>query len=61
MAGRCHMDACHRPPPPTLAGHAATDLPEGGFGWLLIHQISTALTYRRDGGENRLSLTLPAR
>jgi serine/threonine-protein kinase RsbW len=33
-------------------------LPEGGFGWALIRQLSTDLDYRREAGQNRLSLTL---
>ena len=31
-------------------------LPEGGFGWFLIRDLTTALHYRRTGQENRLKL-----
>ena len=43
---------------PSLAARAVRDLPEGGFGWVLIRQLTTGLRYRRIGGENRLSLRL---
>lgn len=32
------------------------DLPEGGFGWLLIREITTSFTFRRVAHENRLVL-----
>jgi serine/threonine-protein kinase RsbW len=28
------------------------DLPEGGFGWYLIRNLATDITYRREGGRN---------
>lgn len=31
-------------------------LPEGGFGWSLIHALTVHLHYMRDGSENRLVL-----
>ncbi len=31
-------------------------LPEGGFGWFLIHQLTNAIHYERREGCNRLSL-----
>ncbi len=34
------------------------DMPEGGFGWFLIRQMTEDLTYLREGGRNHLSLTL---
>lgn len=34
----------------------ATDLPEGGFGWMLIHSLTSELIYTRTSCENRLSL-----
>jgi serine/threonine-protein kinase RsbW len=34
-------------------------LPEGGFGWLLIRQVATAIGYRRTAAGNELSLTIP--
>ena len=33
------------------------DLPEGGFGWFLIDQLTDSLQYRRDTGRNRLTIT----
>lgn len=30
------------------------ELPEGGFGWGLIHDMTTGLKYRREHGTNRL-------
>ena len=32
------------------------DLPEGGFGWLLIRQLADRMTYARKGKENCLTL-----
>lgn len=47
-----------RPPaghPPAL--HDERDaLPEGGFGWFLIRNLTRGLHYARDAGENRLTL-----
>ena len=37
---------------------ASDDLPEGGFGWFLIRNLSHDLTYQRDGARNRLSLCI---
>jgi serine/threonine-protein kinase RsbW len=34
------------------------DLPEGGFGWFLIRNLSHELTYQRDGKHNILSLCI---
>ncbi|WP_280514091.1 hypothetical protein [Allosediminivita pacifica] len=36
-------------------------LPEGGFGWFLIHELARELAYRHDGGMNRLTFRLPLR
>jgi serine/threonine-protein kinase RsbW len=33
---------------------APEKLPEGGFGWALLHRVTTELTYHRIGGLNRL-------
>lgn len=38
---------------------AMEDLPEGGFGWFLIHSLALDLAYHREGGLNRLSFDLP--
>lgn len=40
---------------PDLAGPMNT-LPEGGFGWCLIHELTSSVQYRRDGDCNYLSL-----
>lgn len=34
------------------------DLPEGGFGWYMIRNLTTELDYARDGGRNRLSFCM---
>ncbi len=36
-----------------------TDLPEGGFGWGLIRQLTDEITYKRSGLLNVLSLRIP--
>lgn len=36
------------------------DLPEGGFGWGLIRDMTTSLVYRRDQGRNVLRFSLPS-
>ncbi len=38
-----------------LTGDVA-DLPEGGFGWMLIHELTFQVLYSRRDGVNRLSL-----
>lgn len=35
------------------------ELPEGGFGWHIIRCLTTDLSYCRDEGWNRLSMTVP--
>jgi len=47
-----------RLPDPQLPGCSGPveALPEGGFGWYLIHDLTDALTYRRNGAENWLCL-----
>lgn len=47
--------ALPHPDDPALPGPRA-DLPEGGFGWRLIHALTTRLDYTRTGGRNRLTL-----
>jgi len=32
-------------------------LPEGGFGWYLIHDLTNDMSYTRQGTENHLNLT----
>lgn len=34
-------------------------MPEGGFGWLLIRQLTVDLSYAREGDRNRLSFRMP--
>ncbi|MEI4231621.1 ATP-binding protein [Roseovarius sp. D22-M7] len=40
---------------PDVTGPRET-LPEGGFGWSIIHALTARLCYLRDGAENRLIL-----
>lgn len=35
------------------------DLPEGGFGWFLIRELSQDLGYTRENNRNRLTFRLP--
>ncbi|PVH27893.1 ATP-binding protein [Pararhodobacter oceanensis] len=35
------------------------EIPEGGFGWHIIRCLTRDLEYRRDGMQNRLSMTVP--
>ncbi|KUF12724.1 ATP-binding protein [Pseudoponticoccus marisrubri] len=37
---------------------AASDMPEGGFGWTLIRRLTEDLRYTRDGPVNRLRLSI---
>ncbi len=41
-----------------LANIAVEDLPEGGFGWSLIHSLAYDLEYERKDGENRTSFRI---
>lgn len=38
---------------------AVEDLPEGGFGWLIIHAITSSIRYDRKNDENCLVMTIP--
>ena len=52
-----------RPPEgrlPRIEDMDLADLPEGGFGWHLIHRLTEGLTYRRIGATNRISFHIPA-
>lgn len=56
-------DAGHAMPDGALPKHRESDLggarsalPEGGFGWALIHRLCDHVSYRRDHGDNKLSL-----
>ena len=44
---------------PDAAGPVA-DLPEGGFGWFIIHSLARDMVYEREAGENRLSFSFAA-
>lgn len=50
----------HRPPAHLAAGVDVErpDLPEGGFGWFLIHELVDRLTYRRCGTKNIVRFTM---
>ena len=41
------------------AGGAAGALPEGGFGWSMIYELTSELRYRRAGALNILQFALP--
>lgn len=45
--------------PPTI-NVSPDQLPEGGFGWLIIRRLSDEVTYARDGNRNVVCLTLSA-
>lgn len=34
------------------------ELPEGGFGWYLIHRLAHQVEYRRSGADNHLAIRL---
>lgn len=39
-------------------GDSLAELPEGGFGWHLVHSLARDLMYRRGHGVNELRLTI---
>lgn len=41
---------------PAHIGSSVQDLPEGGFGWFLIHQLTNDIRYERRQGCNLLSM-----
>ncbi|MCG7520667.1 ATP-binding protein [Ruegeria sp. Ofav3-42] len=41
---------------PAPLGSSIDELPEGGFGWFLIHELTSDIRYERSDGCNRLSL-----
>lgn len=55
--GRPMPGAC----PPAAPLPEPRALPEGGFGWPLIHQLTEDLRYSRNQGVNVLSFRVPAR
>lgn len=49
--------------PPGLCPHRllhgdVLDLPEGGFGWLLIRELASVISYRQQDGRNLLRLVV---
>lgn len=50
-----------RPPPAAASAipDGVTDLPEGGFGWFLIHNLADDLSYAREEGMNTLRFSIP--
>jgi serine/threonine-protein kinase RsbW len=58
-----HFPESGLPGPDMPAGNPAVPdtLPEGGFGWPLVHRLTSHVTYVRDGRTNRLVFCLPAR
>lgn len=49
-----------KPPVPELSALDVDieDLPEGGFGWFMIHDLTKGLRYERADGRNHLSFRL---
>lgn len=45
------------PRPPDIEG--VESLPEGGFGWLIIHGLTRSLVYFREGSRNLLAFNIP--
>ncbi len=37
---------------------ALGELPEGGYGWYLVHRLTEELSYRRDSGRNILTFSI---
>ena len=67
--GRLHVETVDRGAalPPALLASAdqpkldvpVDDLPEGGFGWFIIHSLTEDMIYERDDGTNRLNFSFP--
>lgn len=49
------------PPARRPSAQAAARLPEGGFGWAMIRDLSRDLRYSREGGRNELRFRVPVR
>lgn len=66
-SGRIEVETCDngRPMPPALLsgaelpdiGEELDDMPEGGFGWFIIHSLVDDMIYERESGLNRLAFT----
>lgn len=52
-------EGCLAPPQLPETAVSTEHLPEGGFGWYLIHDLARDLGYRREGGQNLLAFRLP--
>lgn len=50
---------CLEPPRLPNIDCVLADLPEGGFGWYLIRDLTLDLAYRREEGHNLLAFRLP--
>ena len=46
---------------PSEIGTTIQDLPEGGFGWFLIRELTREIRYRRRRGQNQLTLLFDLR
>ncbi len=56
--GRALPNESIPPGNPTVLDGPLEDLPEGGFGWFLIHSLTTDLQYRRTLQQNHLSFSI---
>lgn len=45
--------------PAVIPGQDRDTLPEGGFGWAMVHELTEGLRYFREAGENELSFLIP--
>lgn len=52
-------EGCLAPPKLPETEVSTEHLPEGGFGWYLIHDLTRGLGYRRVAGRNLLAFRLP--
>ncbi len=50
---------CLSPPTRQASRARALTLPEGGFGWLIIHDLTQSLAYFREEGFNLLAFNVP--
>lgn len=55
--GQSLPDECLQPR--TLPDAMQPEMPEGGFGWFLIQDLTQALCYYRDGNRNFLAFNIP--
>jgi serine/threonine-protein kinase RsbW len=57
----CKLLHSHDKKLPDMSCMDSATLPEGGFGWFLIHQLTQDLRCQRDGNCNRVSFLVPYR